>query len=186
MTVYAGNLAHISCSSDDSTYNIIGGLNKLSVGHNNIKLDITEYDDAAERIASGLKKGRTISIGGYYHADDTGQARVRTLFGTGALCYFQVDYTGAGSTDLDNVATKVQKYSISSKHDGKVEWEAVLAMHGNGDTTHHAEAAYTVSDPIAGYLSRCTICDTVGGTYYDVLGALDMSMSMERVLIAGE
>jgi predicted secreted protein len=186
MTVTAGFNPHISCSSDDTTYNIIGGLNTITVGHNVIKLDVTEFDDAYEVIRGGLKKGRTISLGGYYHADEVGQARIRTLFGTGVACYFQVDYTGAGSTDVDNIQTKVQKYTIKSSNGGKVEWDCVLAMHGNGDNTHHAEAAYTKSDPIAGYSSRCMICDTVGGTYYDVLGALEMSYTVERILLAGE
>jgi predicted secreted protein len=180
MTQLAGYTPLISASADDATYSVVGGLNNATIGFKRIDLDISEMGVEFKKRIAGLKSGQQITLGGYYHADETGQSVIRTAFASGAAIWIQFAADGTGGTSIRNQPVKVQGYNIKTSNEGLVSWDCTLVFHGLGDATHHAEAAYTASAPIAGYSSRITICDTSGGTYYDVLGSREFSFSYSR------
>lgn len=124
----AANGAAISSSADDSTYNVIDGLNDATFSRMADLLDVTDFADT-----SGTKlriyglKDASFSLSGDLEAADTGYGRIETAYGDGSTVY--IKYLPNGTTGW-KAACKVESIEVSGSVDGKAEVSVSLQATG--------------------------------------------------------
>lgn len=126
----AGFNSRIKTSTDDTTYNDIGGADSVSFSRSRAELDATDFSHTAMVKIVGIKDS-SCSISGKYDAADTGQGQLETAFDDGDKIWLQflADSTASAGSQGFKAQFVITSFEISTSSDGIVEFsaEAVLS-----------------------------------------------------------
>lgn len=125
----AGHAVKVSCADTDVAGDEIDGINNIDWGPAANLLETTDFADttgARTRIL-GLKDLQ-VTVSGQYEAADTGQARLRTNWASGASVFVRFLPNGTAGFKCE---MKVQDFKITASFDGVVEFSATLQGTGS-------------------------------------------------------
>lgn len=117
-TAKAGFDSVVEVSSDDTTYNGVGGANSHTFSRTFNELDAVDFSDTGENIILGLKN-TDASISGNYDDADTGQALIETQFNAGNTIYVRVTNSNGTQFKSEFYCTS---FEYTSSPDGKEEF----------------------------------------------------------------
>lgn len=122
----AGHGVVVRCADTDIAGDAIDGIKQIDWGRSADLLDTTDFADGQDR-ERGLVGIRDleISLSGDYEASDTGQARLRTNFESGAAVW--VRFLPNGTAGF-KAPFKVGDFKINVSFDGTVEFSATLSL----------------------------------------------------------
>lgn len=118
----AGYLNDIDVSTDDTTYNTIGGCNSTTFPMARQVLDTTEFEDTAVDRILGLWDFSP-TAGGHYDASDTGQSAIQSAFINGTDLYVRVLPDG---TNGYKVKCKVSTFELNPELTGTSTFSATF------------------------------------------------------------
>lgn len=118
----AGLDTDVHVSTDDSTYNAVGGANSISMNLQKAMIEVTEFGDSAIDRITGLFD-TPVSVSGFYSPSDTGQSAIRTQFLSGGTIYARVLPDG---TNGFKVQCRVESFELSSDPSGAATFSASL------------------------------------------------------------
>lgn len=118
----AGYLNNIAVSTDDVTYNVIGGCNANTFPNARAMLDVTEFGDTAnDRIAGLFDFSPT--AGGHYDASDTAQTAIQSAFLNGTAIYVRSLFDG---TNGYKVQCRVSTFELTPELTGTTTFSATF------------------------------------------------------------
>lgn len=123
-TATAGFSSTVEISTDDISYDVIGGAYDVSFDTSRNALDATDFSDTDMARILGLGDV-SVSVSVNYDDSDTGQSALDTAHDGGSDIYFRVLLDG---TNGIKAKCLVESVSYSSGVDGKIEAEYSLVL----------------------------------------------------------
>jgi predicted secreted protein len=124
----AGKDVVVRCADTDASGDEIDGINNIDWGPAADLLEVTDFADTTgyrDRIL-GLKD-LSVTLSGDYESGDTGQARLRTNWASGASIFLRFLPNGSTGFKCEMMA---ESFNISASFDGKVEFSCSLKAVG--------------------------------------------------------
>lgn len=123
-TAVAGFSSTVEVSTDDSTYNEVGGAYDVTFDPSRNALDATDFSDTDMARVMGLGDV-SVSISANYDDSDTGQSALDTALDNGSDIWVRVLFDGTNGLKAKCL---VESVSYSSSVDGKSEAEYSLVL----------------------------------------------------------
>ena len=112
----------VNVSTDNTTFNPVGGANSVSQNLQRALIEVTEFGDGAIDRISGLFD-TPVSISGFYKAADAGQSALRAQLFSGGSIYVQVLADGTNGYAVECL---VESFEIGSDPSGAATFSASL------------------------------------------------------------